>query len=113
MKAKERPRDLSKGPRFGGFPKLGGTLFWGGPYNKDYSIFGLILGFSYFGILPFVSHLLRVTPGRRHMERATLQEYRGHPAVAAEAVSDVCGACRGSAEYAGLDSGVCNLHPKP
>ena len=112
MKAKERPRDLSRALDLGVSQNRGVPFFGGVPIIR-HSIFGLILGFSYFGILPFVSHLVRVTPGRRHMERATLQEYRGHPAVAAEAVSDVCGACRGSAEYAGLDSGVCNLDPKP
>ena len=30
--------------------------YFGGPYNKDYSIFGSILGFPYFGKLPFEKH---------------------------------------------------------
>ena len=34
----------------GSFPKLG-VPFWG-PYNKDYSILGSILGSSYLGKLP-------------------------------------------------------------
>ena len=34
-----------------GFTKIRGTLFRG-PYNKDYSILGSILGFPYFGKLP-------------------------------------------------------------
>ena len=36
---------------FGGFPKLGYPF--GGPHNKDCSIFGSILGSLYFGKLPF------------------------------------------------------------
>ena len=35
-----------------GFPKIRGTLI-GDPHNKDYSILGSILGFPYFGKLPF------------------------------------------------------------
>ena len=35
----------------GGFPKLGVT-FWG-PNNKDYSIWGSMLGSPYFGKLPY------------------------------------------------------------
>ena len=35
----------------GGFPKLW-VLFLGGPYTKDYSICGPILGSPYFGKLP-------------------------------------------------------------
>ena len=31
-----------------GFPKIGGTLFWG-PYNKDPTIEGTILGSPIFG----------------------------------------------------------------
>ena len=34
-----------------GFPEIRGTLF-GGPYNKDYNIFGSILGSPDFGKLP-------------------------------------------------------------
>ena len=34
-----------------GFPKIRGTLS-GGPYNKDYSILGSILGSPHFGKLP-------------------------------------------------------------
>ena len=34
-----------------GFPKIGGYPF-GGPNNKDYGIFGSILGSPYFGKLP-------------------------------------------------------------
>ena len=34
-----------------GFPRIRGTLF-GGPYNKDYSILGSILGSPYFGKVP-------------------------------------------------------------
>ena len=30
-----------------GFPKIGGTLFRG-PYNKDYSIFGVYIGVPLF-----------------------------------------------------------------
>ena len=37
-----------------GFPKIKGTLF-GGPHNKDYSIWGSILGSPYFEKLPFES----------------------------------------------------------
>ena len=37
---------------FGSFLKLG-VPFWGGLYNKDYSILGAILGSPYFGKLPF------------------------------------------------------------
>ena len=33
--------------------KIMGTFF-GGPYNKDYSILGSILGSPYFGKLPFL-----------------------------------------------------------
>ena len=33
---------------YGSFPKLGVYPF-GGPYNKDYSIFGSILGSPFFG----------------------------------------------------------------
>ena len=35
-----------------GVPKNYGYLF-GGPYNKDYSILGSILGSPYFGKLPY------------------------------------------------------------
>ena len=35
-----------------GFLKIRGT-FLGGPHNKDYSILGSILGYPYFGKLPF------------------------------------------------------------
>ena len=35
-----------------GFPKIRGTLF-GGPNNKDHSILGSILGYPYFGKLPY------------------------------------------------------------
>ena len=38
--------------RIWGFPKIGVTIF-GCPYKKDYSILGSILGFLYFGKLPF------------------------------------------------------------
>ena len=34
-----------------GVPKIGGTFF-GGPYNKDYSILGSILGYPDLGKLP-------------------------------------------------------------
>ena len=34
------------------FPKIRGTFF-GGPNNKDYSILGSILGYPYFGKLPY------------------------------------------------------------
>ena len=37
--------------KYGSFPKLG-LPFWG-PYNRDYSILGLILGSSYVGKLPY------------------------------------------------------------
>ena len=36
-----------------GIPKIGGYLF-GGPNNKDYSILGSILGYLYFGKLPYI-----------------------------------------------------------
>ena len=36
-----------------GFPQLRGTFF-GGPYKKDYSILGSILGYPYFGKLPYL-----------------------------------------------------------
>ena len=36
-----------------GFPKIRGTLF-GGPYNKDYSVLGSILGSPYLGKLPYI-----------------------------------------------------------
>ena len=35
-----------------GFPEIRGTLF-GGPYSKDYSMLGYILGSPYFGKLPY------------------------------------------------------------
>ena len=35
-----------------GFPNIMGTLF-GGPHNKDFSILGSILGYPYFGKLPY------------------------------------------------------------
>ena len=43
----------AKNPKhlFGGFPKLG--VPFGGPYNKDYSILGSILGYPNFGKLLF------------------------------------------------------------
>ena len=44
-------RLLLVGP-YGGFPKLGGLPFLG-PHNKDYNIFGSILGSPYFGKLPY------------------------------------------------------------
>ena len=37
-----------------GFPKIKG-IFSVGPYNKDYSIFGSILGSPYLGKLPYVA----------------------------------------------------------
>ena len=37
---------------FGDFPKLG-VPFWGSLYNKDYNIWGFILGSPHFGKLPF------------------------------------------------------------
>ena len=43
---------------YGGFPKLG-VPFFGGPYNKDYSILGSILGSPNFAKLPYRS-LLRL-----------------------------------------------------
>ena len=38
------------GVRLGGFLKLG--YHFGGPYNKDYSVLGSILGYPNFGKLP-------------------------------------------------------------
>ena len=43
-----------EGLKYGGFPKLG--VSFGGPYNKDYSILGSIMGYPNFGKLPY--HLL-------------------------------------------------------
>ena len=37
---------------YGGFPKIRGT-FLGSPYNKDYTVFGSILGPRYLGKLPY------------------------------------------------------------
>ena len=37
---------------FGGFPEFGGDIL-GGPNNRDCNILGSILGFAYFGKLPF------------------------------------------------------------
>ena len=45
---------ISPARLYGGFPKLGGSLI-GGPYNKDYSILGSILGSPHFGKLPYVA----------------------------------------------------------
>ena len=36
-----------------GFPKIRGTLFKG-PYNKDYSILGSILGYLNSGKVPYI-----------------------------------------------------------
>ena len=44
-----------------GFPKIRGNLF-GGPYNKDYSILGSILGSPYFGELPYANPKRRESP---------------------------------------------------
>ena len=41
-----------------GFPKIRSTLL-GGPYNKDYSLLGSILGSPYFGKLPQTQQGLR------------------------------------------------------
>ena len=38
---------------YGDFPKLG--VPFRGPNNKDYSILGSILGYPYFGKLPYLS----------------------------------------------------------
>ena len=50
------------------FPKIKGT-FWGGPYNKGYSILGSILGSPYFGKPPYTLGLsgptLRGSQARR------------------------------------------------
>ena len=40
-------------PKFVGFPNLG-VPFFGGPHIRDPSILGSILGFPYFGKLPYV-----------------------------------------------------------
>ena len=40
-------------PTFGGFPKLG-VPFWGGPFIKDDSILGSMLGSPSFGKLPYI-----------------------------------------------------------
>ena len=42
---------------FEGFQKLG--VFFGGPYNEDYSILGSVLGYPNFGKLPFKPGLIR------------------------------------------------------
>ena len=42
----------------GGFLKLG--YHFGGPHDKDYSILGSILGFSYFGKLPHGVRIARL-----------------------------------------------------
>ena len=44
-----------------GFPKIV-IFFWGGPYNKDYSILGQILGHPNFGKLPYFSRVQPVFP---------------------------------------------------
>ena len=43
------------------FPKIRGT-FSGGPYNKDYSILGSILGSPYLGKLPYI--VVRLASGQ-------------------------------------------------
>ena len=45
----------------GGFPNLG-VPFWG-PHNKDYNILGSILGFPYFGKLPYTCAKYTLKPG--------------------------------------------------
>ena len=43
---------LRHGKFIWGFPKIMGNLC-GGPRNKDYSILGSMLGFPYFGKVPY------------------------------------------------------------
>ena len=50
----ERKGMFAGGLAFGGFQSLG--YHFGGPYNKDYSILGSILGSPYFGKLPLSTH---------------------------------------------------------
>ena len=45
------PAAPANGRKYRGFPKLG--VPFGGPYNKDYSILGSILGSPYFRKLPY------------------------------------------------------------
>ena len=53
------PRSSTAWPSpISGFPKIRGTLL-GGPYNKDCSIFGSILGSFYVGKLPYRGHKQR------------------------------------------------------
>ena len=42
---------------YGGFPKTSST-FWGGPYHKDYSLLGSILGSPYSGNYHFAEPYL-------------------------------------------------------
>ena len=53
---------------FCGFPKIRGTVF-GDPYNKDYNILGSMLGFPYFGKVPF--------SGLRKCVKRVIQGYIG------------------------------------
>ena len=64
------PKSLYKPPKcnwvavkeFWWIPKIRGTFF-GGPYSKDYSILGSILGSPYLGKLPFkISYCNQETP---------------------------------------------------
>ena len=52
IKGDTRSLDYSS---FGAFPKLE-VPFWRVPYNKDYSIFGSILGSPYLGKLPYLGY---------------------------------------------------------
>ena len=55
---------------YGGFPKLG-VPFWG-PYNKDYSISGSILGSSYLGNLPYDPEELLLHEASKYFSRSSV-----------------------------------------
>ena len=51
------------------FPKIRGTLLWG-PYNKDPTIWGAILGSPIFGTPPYISRSLQQLWGQATASRA-------------------------------------------
>ena len=53
-----QPQPPMSKPEYRGFPTLG-VAFLGGSYNKDYNIWGYILGSPYFGELPYINTILR------------------------------------------------------
>ena len=59
----------SQGSKWG-FPKIRGYLF-GGPYNKDYSILGSILGYPSFGKLPSSSNGRSKNSNNRNIDNSS------------------------------------------